>query len=145
MLAVASGGGHWEQLMMLRPTLEQYDLRFATTDADIAGQHGVDDAHILPDCNQDRPVRSVLCAILAAWLVLRLRPDVVLSTGAAPGFFCILAGRMVGARTMWIDSVANGEKLSMCGKLSKSLAHQCLTQWQHLAKDTGPAYRGAVL
>ncbi|MFL0355498.1 glucuronosyltransferase [Erythrobacter sp. GH1-10] len=145
MLAVASGGGHWEQLMMLRPTLEQFDVRFATTDGDVAAQHGVADARILPDCNQDKPVRSALCAIIAAWIVLRTWPHVVISTGAAPGFFCILAGRLIGARTLWIDSVANGEQLSMCGRLSKTVAHQCLTQWEHLAADPQPGYRGAVL
>ena len=131
--------------MMLRPTLERYDIRFATTERDIAAQHGILDAKILPDCNQNRPIRSALCALVAAWLVLRLRPHVVLSTGAAPGFFCILAGRLTGAKTLWIDSVANGEQLSMCGRLSKMFAHECLTQWEHLAEAPKPSYRGAVL
>ncbi|GMN01980.1 glucuronosyltransferase [Erythrobacter sp. MTPC3] len=144
-LAAASGGGHWEQLMLLRPALEQFDLRFATTDRDIAVQRGIDDAAILPDCNQNHPFRSAWCAVIAFWTVLRLRPDVIISTGAAPGFFCILAGRVTGAKTLWIDSVANGENMSMCGKLSVRFAHQCLTQWQHLSAETGPAYRGSVL
>lgn len=69
----------------------------------------------------------------------------ILSTGAAPGFFCILAGRLIGARTLWIDSVANGEELSMCGKLFRRFAHECCTQWEHLAGDTRPRYFGAVL
>lgn len=145
MLAVASGGGHWEQLMMLRPTLERYDIHFATTDAGIAVQHGIEGTHILPDCNQNKPARSVLCAMVAMRVVLRVWPDTVISTGAAPGFFCILAGRLVGARTLWIDSVANGERLSMCGRLSQYFAHECLTQWEHLAGESQPSYRGAVL
>ena len=51
----------------------------------------------------------------------------------------------IGARTLWIDSVANGEELSMCGKLSKRFAHQCWTQWEHLAGPDRPRYHGAVL
>lgn len=145
MLAAASSGGHWEQLMMLRSTLDRYDVHFATTDAQTAARNGIEDASILPDCNKDRPLRSALCALVAAWLVLRIRPKVVISTGAAPGFFCILAGRLIGARTLWIDSIANGERLSMCGRLSKTVAHQCLTQWEHLTGDPRPSYRGAVL
>jgi UDP-N-acetylglucosamine:LPS N-acetylglucosamine transferase len=144
-LAAASGGGHWEQLMLLRPTLAQYDIRFATTEPAVAEQHGVTGAETLPDCNQNMPLRSALCALVALWIVLKHRPKVVLSTGAAPGFFCILAGRLIGARTLWIDSVANGEELSMCGKLSKRFAHQCWTQWEHLAGDQSPRYHGAVL
>lgn len=144
-LAVASGGGHWEQMMLLRPTLEQYDVRFATTEPAVAVQHGIASAESLPDCNQNMPFRSALCAMVALRIVLKHRPQVILSTGAAPGFFCILAGRLIGARTLWIDSVANGEELSMCGKLSKTFAHECWTQWEHLGTDARPRYFGAVL
>ena len=58
---------------------------------------------------------------------------------------CLLAGRLIGARTLWVDSVANGEELSMCGKLSKSFAHQCWVQWEDLAERTETGYHGAVL
>lgn len=144
-LAVASGGGHWEQLMLLRPTLARYDIRFATTEPTAALQHGIAGAESLPDCNQDMPLRSALCALVALRIVLKHRPQVILSTGAAPGLFCILAGRLIGARTLWIDSVANGEELSLCGKLAKRFAHECWTQWEHLAQAPGPRYFGAVL
>ncbi|WP_298300695.1 glucuronosyltransferase [uncultured Erythrobacter sp.] len=144
-LAVASGGGHWEQLMLLRDTLENYDVRFATTDLTFAQQHGITNAETLPDCNRNTPLRTLLCALVAIKVILKNRPNIVLSTGAAPGYFCLLAGRLVGARTLWIDSVANGEELSMCGKLSKRTAHECLTQWRHLADQDSVKYRGAVL
>lgn len=144
-LAVASGGGHWEQLMLLREMLENYDVRFATTDAKILEQRGIGEAEVLPDCNQNTPLKALLCAFVAIRLILKHRPDIVLSTGAAPGYFCLLAGRLVGAKTLWIDSVANGEELSMCGKLSKRTAHACLTQWEHLADGAAVQYKGAVL
>ena len=131
--------------MLLRPTLEQYRIRFATTEPAVALLHGIDGAEKLPDCNQHKPISSLRCALVALWIVLKFRPNVVLSTGAAPGFFCILFGRLIGARTLWIDSVANGEELSMCGKLSKRFAHQCWTQWEHLAVAENPGYHGAVL
>lgn len=144
-LAAASGGGHWEQLMLLRGGLESYDVQYATTDPDIARQRGIANAETLPDCNQNTPIKAALCALAAIRIVLKHRPDVILSTGAAPGYFCLLAGRLVGARTLWIDSVANGEELSMCGKLSRRTAHECLTQWEHLADGEQVKYRGAVL
>ena len=144
-LAVASGGGHWEQLMLLRDTLENYDVRFATTDPEIALQRGIKNAETLPDCNQNTPLKAALCAIISVRIILKHRPNIVLSTGAAPGYFCLLAGRLIGAKTLWIDSVANGEELSRCGKLSKRTAHECLTQWEHLADGNTVKYRGAVL
>jgi UDP-N-acetylglucosamine:LPS N-acetylglucosamine transferase len=144
-LAIASGGGHWEQMMRLRATLDSYDTRYATTHRAVALQHGIEGAATLPDCNLDQPIKAFHCLLSAAWLILRVRPQVVISTGAAPGFFCLMWARLIGARTLWIDSIANAEQLSLSGRLAKRIAHQCLTQWEHLAEGDNPAFRGAVL
>jgi len=144
-LAVASGGGHWDELMLLRTTLDRYDVRFATTNPLLAQQRGIVGVDRLPDCNRNRPLQSIFCGLFAVWLVLKHRPHVVISTGAAPGFLCLLAARLIGARTLWIDSVANGEELSMCGKLSTTFAHQCWVQWEDLAAPSNSRYFGAVL
>ena len=42
-------------------------------------------------------------------LLLRHRPDVIVTTGAAPGYFALRFGKLLGARTIWIDSMANAE------------------------------------
>jgi hypothetical protein len=76
--------------------------------------------------------------------VLRERPDVVLSTGAAPGFFALLFGRLLGARTIWLDSIANIEELSMSGRMARRHADLWLTQWPHLARPDGPECAGRV-
>lgn len=131
--------------MLLRATLQHYSVRYATTNQDMAKQHGIHDADCLPDCNQNTPLASLQCAIKAFMLVMRQRPDAIISTGSAPGFFCLLAGRIFGARTLWIDSVANAEEMSMSGRLSRRVAHECWTQWEHLAQPGGPTYHGAVL
>lgn len=144
-LAVASGGGHWEQLMLLRETLDRYDTRFATTHLDMAEASGIADADKLPDCNADQKLRTALCLAAAVRIILKHRPDIVISTGAAPGILCIIAGKLVGARTLWIDSIANGEQLSKSGKLALRFADECLTQWEHLADTPAPRYFGAVL
>jgi len=144
-LAVASAGGHWEQMMLLRDVLSEHDVHFATTVTDAPAKAGIADVTILPDCNKDRWLDSLRCLFAAAALVLRRRPDVVLSTGAAPGFFCVMFGRLTGARTLWIDSVANAEQLSMCGKLSRRVANCTVTQWAHLAGEGGPKYAGSLL
>lgn len=131
--------------MLLRDMLEKFDVHFATTHPDLPVRAGIEAATILPDCNRDQIWESLRCLVEAARLVLRFRPDVVISTGAAPGFFCIVIGRLLGARTLWIDSVANAEQMSMCGKLSRYFSTRCITQWEHLAQGDRPAYVGSVL
>jgi len=79
------------------------------------------------------------------WIFIKEKPGVVISTGAAPGYFALLLGKWFGARTIWIDSMANIEDLSMSGSRVGRYADLWLTQWPHLAKSEGPHYAGGVL
>jgi hypothetical protein len=74
-----------------------------------------------------------------------MRPDVIVTTGAAPGYFAVRFGRLLGTRTVWVDSIANAEELSMSGRMAGKHASLWLTQWPHLAQGGGPEYRGSVL
>ncbi|MCY2966474.1 MAG: UDP-N-acetylglucosamine--LPS N-acetylglucosamine transferase, partial [Planctomycetota bacterium] len=80
-----------------------------------------------------------------AWIVLTVRPHVVITTGAAPGYWAIRFGRWLGAKTVFVDSIANAEKLSMSARLSLGKAHVTLTQWSDLARPEGPEFWGAVV
>lgn len=143
-VAVASGGGHWVQLLRLRPAFGEGEICWITTKAgyrkDVTGP-----LHVVRDANLwDKP-GLVILFIQMAWLMLRLRPAVVVTTGAAPGFAAIFFGRLFGARTIWIDSIANAETLSGSGARAGRWADVWLTQWEHLARPDGPQYWGAVL
>ncbi|MEO6436726.1 MAG: UDP-N-acetylglucosamine--LPS N-acetylglucosamine transferase [Tepidisphaeraceae bacterium] len=79
------------------------------------------------------------------WILALERPDVIISTGAAPGYFALRMGRWFGATTIWVDSIANVEKLSLSGRKIGPYADLWLTQWPHLARPEGPRFEGAVL
>ena len=73
LLAVASAGGHWQQLMELRPAWQDLapgNVRYATTLADLPDQFGADPATIIPDCNRNSPLAVLRCA-WALWRVMR--------------------------------------------------------------------------
>jgi hypothetical protein len=67
------------------------------------------------------------------------------STGAAPGYFALRFGKLLGSRTIWIDSLANVERLSKAGLLAGKYADLWLTQWPELAQPGGPEYAGQVI
>ena len=74
------------------------------------------------------------------------KPDVVITTGAFPALICLaMAKYLFRARTIWVDSIANCEKLSTSGLHARHVADVWLTQWEHLSGPKGPAYLGAVL
>lgn len=99
----------------------------------------------VPDANRSDPVGLVRSLVAAAWVVARERPDVVVTTGAAPGLLVLTLARLTGAKTVWVDSIANAEVLSLSGRLATGRADLVLTQWPELARDGGPRYMGGVL
>lgn len=144
-LAVASAGGHFVQLRRLAPALETGEVVYLTTDKGYADQVAPARLRAVIDASRWNKFKLLLMLAQITWAVLRERPDVVITTGAAPGYFAIRLGRLLGARTMWIDSIANVDEMSMSGAMAKKHAHRCLTQWEHLAKETGPEFCGATL
>ena len=144
LLAVASAGGHWEELMLLRPALEPFVIDYATTNSELAIRDGLTHVHLLPDSNRNRPFRALLCLWRVWNLIRRTKPDFVVTTGALPGLISIIAGRSLGAKAIWIDSIANSEKASMSGWCARWFATLWLTQWEHLAQRSG-RYEGALL
>ena len=46
---------------------------------------------------------------------------------------CIVA-KMLGARIVWVDSIANVERLSMSGAMVRYFADLFVTQWPELTK-----------
>lgn len=144
-LAVCSGGGHWVQMRRLAPAFSGADVHYATTDASSADQVGPSRLHVFPDANKDTPLKLAICFIRLAWIIFRLRPQVVISTGAAGGFLAIRLARLIDARTMFIDSIANARELSISARLSMGVADHVLSQWPRVAELTGAEYRGAVI
>jgi UDP-N-acetylglucosamine:LPS N-acetylglucosamine transferase len=144
-LAVSSGGGHWVQLKRLLPAFEGQRLSIVTVDRGAASEVECERFYLVNDASLWSKVALVRAALRIAWIMITNRPHVVISTGAAPGFFAILFGSLLGARTIWIDSIANAERLSLSGEKAGRFADLWLTQWPHLERPGGPRYRGSVL
>ena len=144
-LAIASSGGHWVQLMRLRPAFEGCDMVYVTAQSNPREDLGGAKLYRIIDANRWNKGRLARLAPRVLWLLLKERPDVIVSTGAAPGALAVIFGRLIGARTLWVDSIANAERLSMSGKLVRKWATLTLSQWPDVAAAEGVAYRGAVL
>ena len=144
-LAISSGGGHWLELMRLREAFVGCEVIYATTIADYCESVPQAEFHCVLDVSRWDRLKLPL-ALLRTWaLIRRVRPDVVISTGALPGLLAIICGRINGARTIWVDSFANFGELSLCGRLARRFSTLWLTQWEHLARPEGPRFLGRVI
>lgn len=144
-IAIASAGGHWQQLMLLRPAYENHHVTYLTTLAGLAERFDAAPAHTVPDCNRNTIMRMMVSSLVIAWHILRIRPHAVITTGAMPGLIALTLGRLIGARTVWIDSVANAERMSSSGRLARRVAHLRLSQWQSVAEAEGAEFAGRLL
>ena len=144
-LAVASGGGHWVQLLRLRDAFDGYDVAFVSmfdSYRELVPSHRY---YTIPDASRFSPLSFLRVFARAVPIMLRERPRAVLTTGSAPALVLVLLGRMMGAKTLWIDSIANAERMSSSGKMARRIAHQVVSQWPDVAEREGVSYWGAVL
>lgn len=150
-LMVASFGGHFIQLKRLYKQIKSEanegntSFVFAVTEQHVQ----VDDVKALyfTNVHRDSGVWKILGAFRQASVLLKqAKPDVVISTGALPGLIVCFVAKLKGKKVIWLDSMANYQKLSFSGNIAKFFCDVCLTQWEHLAtNDKRVGYWGKVL
>ena len=144
-LAVASIGGHWIQLLRIAKGLEEeYDVSYMSTHEKCGLMVKGHDFHRLPDFNRWNAWRLFPAFFFALNTLGRERPNVVISTGAAPGLIVVFAAFCLGKKTIWVDSIANVAHLSFCGKIAKRFVSRFYTQWEELSGD-GICFAGNVI
>jgi len=132
-------------MMLLRSAFEGTQITFVTTLEGLGERAGLESVHIVPDCNRHEPLRAALCAAKLLVLLVKIRPHVLVSTGALPGVLAMMLARRMRTRTIWIDSIANAEEPSMAGRQAKRHATEWLSQWPEVALREGGRYEGSVL
>ncbi len=143
----ASSGGHLTQLLKVTGDWESYDT-FVVTTSDVVREaiRRFGRAYTVGECNRDHPLRVIAVLARCLWILVRERPDVVVSTGAAPGCLICLLGILFGAKVVWLDSIANVGRLSLSGRLVRPIASKFLVQWPELVERyPGVEYEGTVL
>ena len=144
-MVIASGGGHWTQMLRLRSAFEGFDTFYVgvkpmyRTDVEPHKFYAVQDVSRLHKWTVFATVGKLL------WILLRERPAVIVTTGSAPGMLALRLGKLLGIRGAWIDSIANADEISLSGRKAGAVADLWLTQWEHLSRPEGPHYRGSVL
>ena len=132
---VASSGGHWEELMCLRPIAEEHDTFYVTEAGGQAKDSSLENIYLVPQINRrqkDFLWRFLKLLITARKIILREKPDVVISTGALISFpFCLFA-KLLGAKVVYIETFARVKDRSLTGRLVYPLADLFLVQWESL-------------
>lgn len=136
------------QLLRLRPAFDvAQEVVYAATDITCSEDVPEHRFYRVGDVSRWNWGRVAWVGLRLMYVIAREKPCVIITTGAAPGLVAVCLGRCYGAKTVWIDSIANVDEMSLSGRVARRFAHLALTQWEHLAgsgkKDI--AWRGSVL
>lgn len=151
LVAGASTGGHANELLILLqrasafwPVMPQAYVTSMQIGEKSFAAFGKP-VHVLGEADRTKLLRSLRVFFRALRVAWRLRPDVVVTTGSLPlALFCFWA-HLLGARIVWIDSVAQVDRLSASGRFVRLFADLCLVQWPEVARtQSGVEYAGEL-
>ena len=137
-----SSGGHLTHMRMLMPVLERAADRFWVTfdkeDANtaLAGERVY---HCFFPTN--RNVRNTLRnTALAVRVLRRERPDLIVSSGAAVAVPFFLIGKLLGAKTVYIEVFDRVDAPTLTGRLVRRFTDLFVVQWPEMTR----VYPGSV-
>lgn len=146
MLLVCSTGGHLLQLFTLRHAWADATHAWVTFDKSDARSLLAGEQVLYAYGPTNRNLRNLGRNLVLAWKVLRrLRPRVIVTTGAGVAVpFCWI-GRLRGARVVYIESLSRITRASLSCRMIAPVASRVYGQWPEFAQSVRRArYVGSV-
>lgn len=144
----ASSGGHFEQLMMLKPLMEKYDSFILTEKTKYASKNSDIPVFFVPQVNRHEKtmVFNLLKNIfLSIKIFAKEKPDVVICTGVLAIIPMCLIAKLCRKKLIYIESFAKINSPTLTGKLMYKFADKFYVQWESMLKCYPKAiYKGGI-
>lgn len=119
-LLIATPGGHIEELFELAPRIEEIGpdrLWVTARTPQTSGILASEETHWVPPVGSRQGWRALASLPTALALIRRVRPRLVISTGAALAVPYLIAARALGAETHYIESATRLDGPSLTGRM----------------------------
>lgn len=129
----ASTGGHFEQLMMLKPLMKKYDSFVMTEKTDYNTTLKDEKMYFLHQVNRKDKLlilEMVGNAFLSLGIFIKERPDVVICTGVLAMVPMCLLAKIFRKKLIYIESFAKVTTPTETGKLMYKYADKFYVQWE---------------
>lgn len=132
---VGSSGGHLTHLYMLKP-FWQYNNRFwVTFDKEDARSILRDEKMYSCYFPSNRSIKAL---IINTWKALKIipaeRPDLIISSGAAPAIPFFYIGKLFGAKNIYIEVIDRIEGPTISGRACYPVSDLFVVQWEEMKK-----------
>lgn len=131
----ASSGGHYEQLMMLKPLIEKYNSFVLTEKTLYKANNKNIKTYYVAQVNRKEatfPLKLLWNAACSQYIYLKERPDVVICTGVLAMIPMCLIAKLFGKKLIYIESFAKVVSPTLSGKLLYKYADQFYVQWESM-------------
>lgn len=133
LLLVCSSGGHVLELLWLRKAWTPFSRAWVTLDSDDTRSLLRNEEIFFARGPTERSAVNFLRNLLIAWRIIgRLRPAVIVSTGAAIAVPFAWVGRLRGTRVVYVESLTRIDAPSLTGRLVRPVADRVYVQWPQL-------------
>lgn len=133
----ASSGGHYEQLMMLKPLIEKYNS-FVITERTAYGVEANDlKTYYVAQVNRKEKLclfKLIEIAFKSLYIYAKERPDVIICTGVLAMIPMCLIMKLFGKKLIFIESFAKVSSPTHSGRFLYKYADQFYVQWESMKK-----------
>lgn len=131
----ASSGGHYEQILMLKPIMEKYDSFVLTEKTLYKAAVKGEKTYYIKQVNRKEMtfipwMISNLYHSFRIWM--KEKPDIVVCTGVLAMIPICLIAKMAGKDLIYIESFAKVKSATLSGKLLYKFADQFYVQWPQM-------------
>lgn len=131
----ASSGGHYEQLMMLKPLMKKYES-FVITEKTLYKSEipGIKTYYMKQVNRKENMFFPCMLAntVSSLKIFVKEKPDVVICTGVLAMLPICLIAKAAGRRLIYIESFAKVTSATLSGKLLYKFADQFYVQWPQM-------------
>ncbi len=133
----ASSGGHYEQLLMLKPLMEKYDSFVITEKTNYSAETKGEKIYYLNQVNR-KEKNFIWTMIQNVWKSIGIyrkeKPDVIICTGVLAMIPICMISKMMGKELIYIESFAKVTSPTETGKLLYKFADRFYVQWESMLK-----------
>ncbi len=146
---ISSSGGHYEQLLMLRPLEDDYDI-FIVTEKTKYNKEDKKINYFVSQVNRKEILfifKMIGILLKSLYIFIKEKPDVVISTGVLATIPMMYIGHIFKKKIIYIESFAKINSPTMTGKLiyKRHIADQFYVQWESMLEFYPDAiYKGGI-
>lgn len=145
---IASTGGHFEQLMMLKPLMDKYNSFIITEKTGYSVIKDNRKIYYLSQVNRHEKIflfKMMLNFIKSINIFIKERPDLVISTGALATIPMCMIAKAFKKKVIFIESFAKVTSPTLTGKLVYKFADQFYVQWEQMKEHYQDAiFKGGI-